>query len=203
MEHFEFWKILYYADDERWEITKDNGVTYTYGGGLTTTAKGFNSSDGNSVEWGVCWGNWIGSSAVTSSQQQYATAWNLRKMSDRWGDQVTYEYNGWARDSQSGLIPVVEQQVGSSSGKPFTKACYITGITDIFGRQVSFSYANKQYSSGAGDPREYSDPHKQLQAGASATDLPTNLNTPNAYQDRYETKYLDSIGVTNSEASFC
>ncbi|MGH7453859.1 MAG: hypothetical protein ACRENG_21085 [bacterium] len=39
-KNYQLWKILCYTTDERWEITRENGVKYIYGGGI-----GF---DGNS-----------------------------------------------------------------------------------------------------------------------------------------------------------
>lgn len=39
-ENYLFWKINYYHNDEHWEIIKEDGVTYTFGGQ-------------NAVQWGI------------------------------------------------------------------------------------------------------------------------------------------------------
>ena len=84
------WKITYHKWDERWEIIKEDGTTYVFGGGVHTI-DGNKTSQGNSVQWGVKWGNWIGSSMRTSGQQQHAIAWNLSKVRNTWGDELSYE----------------------------------------------------------------------------------------------------------------
>ena len=43
--------------------------------------------------------------------------------------------SGWARDPGTGLIPDVEQRVGAG-GLAYTKAVYITRLTDVFGKVV-------------------------------------------------------------------
>lgn len=69
----------------------------------------------------------------------------------------------------------VEQFVGSSSGQKQTEASYLKQITDALGRKVQFFYSDK-------DPSFYTEPH-------------TEQPEPDAYQEVYEKKYLDSINV--------
>jgi large repetitive protein len=171
---------------------------------VQTTAQGYQTSQGNSVSWGVKWGSWLGNSSVTANQAQYATAWYLSWVGERWGDRITYAYNGWPnqagdgweRDPQTGLIPDVEQLVGygREDGKPFTKGVYLTQITDVFGRMVTFQYDDKTYSDPTTDPtgpREYQDPHKPV----------ANNTTANSFQDEVTTKYLDSVTVQGSSGT--
>jgi len=68
-----------------------------------------------------------------------------------------------------------ENFVGSSSGKKQTEACYLSAITTPDGGQVKLNYNIK-----LGD--EYMEPH-------------TEQAEPDAYQERYEKKYLDNIEV--------
>jgi RHS repeat-associated protein len=192
---YRFWKILYYPPYERWVLTNEAGQRMSYGGLSAPTSQGYATSTGNSVEWGVRWGAsgsqdsdspavWVGPSTLASGQRQYARAWHLATVSTAWGDSLSYGYNEWTRDPSTGLLPEVEQLVGAS-GLPYTKACYLTGITDVFGRKAVFQYEDKAWSDATPEsPREYADPHKA-----------TPSTEPNAYQDRYETKSLHCITV--------
>ena len=42
---------------------------------------------------------WQGNSAVTGKQRQYASAWHLQRAYSRFGEFVSYGYNGFDRDS--------------------------------------------------------------------------------------------------------
>jgi hypothetical protein len=142
--------ITYYPIFERWQIVKESGATSSYGGGVQTTTQGLNTSAGNSIQWGVKWGNWIGGSSVTKGQSQYATAWYLNWTADRWGDRVTYAYDGWPnqaaddwmRDQQTGLIPDVEQLVGFGQTTQPTDIHpgALKGITYPTGAIANYSY---------------------------------------------------------------
>ena len=195
--NFEFWKILYYPCYERWVIVNDKGQKQSFGGVAVSTSQGYATGVGNSIEWGVRWssGNdssgepvalWQGDSAWTGGQVQYARAWHLSEVASPWGDSISYCYNDWPRTS-SGLLPNVEQLVGQN-GLPYTKACYLTGMTDVFGRQVTLQYGEKEWSNAPPESaREYADPHKAVP------------NTePNAYQDQYETLFLQGVTVQSA-----
>jgi large repetitive protein len=84
LEQYQFWIIRYYPQAERWEIVKENGLTYVYGD---------RSSGRNSVQWGIGWGNWSGASAQTSGQAPYALAWNLAEVKNLWGDSIKFTYD--------------------------------------------------------------------------------------------------------------
>ncbi len=147
-KNYQFWKITYYKSDERWEIVKEDGKTYVFGGGVSTVS-GNKISDGNSIQWGVKWGNWIGSSMRTSGQSQHPVAWNLSKVKNTWGDELTYDYL------------VVEEQVGRYGvpdlvePKRHTKASYLQKITTPEGKEIEFIYGEKNTD-------EYTDPHQEL-----------------------------------------
>ncbi|MEU2639902.1 hypothetical protein ABZ591_36270, partial [Micromonospora fulviviridis] len=178
--HYDFSKVLYYPQFERWELVKDNGVSYFYGG---------NAQDDQSIQWKVRWGNWSGQSALTHSpqgdalQSRFAAIWNLAQVESLWGDRIAFRYEA------------VEQPVGER-GLSFTKACYLTRITDMFDRTVDFGYQEKRYDtqSPAG-PREYLSPHWDTPYSKAPA------NAASAYQDRYETRYLDNIVVKNSQGT--
>lgn len=190
---YQFWKILYYPQYERWVIVEEAGQRYSFGGISPVTSQGYATSCGNSIMWSVNWQTadqtaiWIGPSTITSGQGQYAQAWYLSATTTPWGDAVSYRYNDWPRGGD-GLIPIVEQLVGGADGLPYTKACYLTGITDVFGRTVILGYGDKLWSDETPESaREYADPHKTVPD-----------NTPNAYQDQYETQYLQAVTVADA-----
>ena len=175
LRNYSFWHIVYFPMYERWLIVTDDGIRKSFGGGVGKTPNGFATSAGNSIAWQVWWTlkgipAWTGPSSVTTGQKQVARAWYLVAASDPFGDAVTYQYNGWARNA-GGLIPDVEQQVGTG-GLPYTKAVYLTHVTDVFGRTVTAIYGEKLWNSAGDDfPREYADPHRA-----------TPSNEPNTYQ---------------------
>lgn len=174
-EIYRFWSIEYEPNAERWTITKTDGTRYIYGG---------KDDGGDTVQWGVAWGaqdapNWAGPSAKPDGQRQYAVAWDLARAENLRGDTLTYAYD------------TVMQKVGGSGDqyRAYTKASYLKTITDTLGRQVILDYKEKIY-----DPHrgicEYQDPHKALQK-------PADAGTPDAYQSRYETRYLDRVRVND------
>ncbi len=154
--NYRFWKIIYEPDDERWEITKEDGTLYVFGDENSTR---------NTIQWGVRWDNWVGNSSRTfvNAQSQQAIVWNLSEVKNTWGDTVTYEYDQ------------VENYVGSTDGQKQTEASYLTKITTPSGGQVRLHYYVKLAD-------EYMEPH-------------TEQVEPDAYQERYEKKYLDHIEV--------
>ena len=170
LRNYEFWDVQYFPNKELWQIIYEDGTVNIYGN--KTTAE-------NSIEYGVNWGNWMGDSALTLGQKQYAVAWNLSERRNLWGSSVKYDYEQEV------------QHVGSSaSGKRFTQASYLKQITDSLNRQLIFNYKDKYgaKNSGPGGITEYQ---------AANTKNPA----PNAYQDTYETKFLDNLEVKNASGS--
>ena len=156
------WSITYSPDDEKWTIVRDDGMTLVFGD---------SASSGNTVQWGVRWGNWAGSSSSTQGNpQQFGLAWNLSTVSTPWENQLTYAYTEFADDSPT---------VTTVNGTPltYTRACYLSLITDGYNRTVRFTYGEK-------DALEYQAPHTINGSAPSS-----------AYQDRYETRYLSQIDV--------
>jgi RHS repeat-associated protein len=134
--------------------------------------------DKAAIRWGVKWGNWIGDSAMRAGQQQYPLAWNLVSVQSPWGEAVSYAYqNVMACVGQSGL--------------EYTQASYLKTVTDSFGRVLTFNY-NKKFGASNPSPQgivEYQARH-------------ANPPTPNAYQDTFETLYLDNVEVADSTGTF-
>ncbi len=123
-----------------------------------------------SVQYIVHWNNWIGNGASTSSQKQQVFIWNLSQVTNLWGESVVYTYSN------------VEQNVGVAAGKLQTEASYLSRIDGLDGRYIEFAYSLKNSS-------EYYEPHTE-----------NGENSIDAYQERYETKYLDYLNVMDAAA---
>lgn len=174
LKNYQFWDIEYHYpydiyENEKWIITKENGVKYIYGD---------YENHPTAVQYLIKWGNWIGSSSLVAGQEKQAMVWNLSEVVDTWGNNVTYEYLN------------VERKVGdgTSTGggtEKHTEASYLKKIEDSFGRIIEFFYADKEYNT------EILEPH--IEAGSEKMG-----GWPDAYQERYETKYLDYISVKSS-----
>lgn len=128
------------------------------------------------VRWGVHWGNWIGSTNRIDGQAQYAAGWNLVSIQSPAGNKISYEYTQ------------VMVAVGAAGGKTVTQACYLNKIYDSYNRTVTFNYKEKY---GAGNPSSKGIVEYQARNAQKPE--------PNAYQNVYETRYLDSIDVDNED----
>jgi len=63
-----FWSIVYYPDDNKWIVIRDDGTISTYGG--TGQIIGDNAS-ANVLQYGIQWNNWIGPSTTPTNQQRF------------------------------------------------------------------------------------------------------------------------------------
>ncbi|MBO1350517.1 MAG: RHS repeat-associated core domain-containing protein [Hormoscilla sp. GUM202] len=172
-EDYKPWDIRYYPNEEKWVIIKENGVKQTYGGKKDNLPK-----NNPYIQWGIKWGgsngNWIDSTTDTSGQEPFALAWNLAEIQNTWGEKVTFSYE------------VDLKEIGNG-GYKYTQATYLKQITALDGRSVNFVYQDKRYDDTV---REYKIPHEYSGGG--------NIH---AYQDRYETKFVDSIEVREEESN--
>ncbi len=132
------------------------------------TGNGITQVFGNtddSKQLGIRWKNWIGSSIIATNQTQFAIVWNLSSMRDDWGNAINYDYEN------------VTNTIGAgANAKEYTEASYLGEIRDVYNRKVVFNYGEKSAD------EEYQDPHKEQ-------------GEPDAYQERYETRYLHNIEV--------
>jgi RHS repeat-associated protein len=120
------------------------------------------------VYWGGRAGNWTDAS-VRDGQQQYVLAWSLCELRNRWGDAITFDYTPFDDD----LVPI-------GGVMPYTRAVYLRAMTDPAGRTVTFHYLPKRADASVA---EYVPPHVDP------------AGTGHAWQDRYQTRFLDSISV--------
>lgn len=167
----DLWKVEYYHYDEKWVITRENGFKYVFGD---------DNSSRNTIQWMVRWGNWIGNSVMATGQEQQAYIWNISEVENLWGDKLRFEYE------------VVEEFVAKdlafiTSHKKHTKASYLKRITGPAGYSVEFLYGEKLNETGNGR-KEYQDPHIEKAE-------------PDAYQEKYESRYLDRLIVTSHDGS--
>ncbi len=191
------WQIRYRQSEERWTLVREDGSITIYGGDRSTGPAGA-GSQGDSVEWGVKWDNWIGPSRRTQGQQQFAVAWNLSSIFNPWGEHLSFEYTQ-------------EREAVGQDGLPFTKAAYLQSIVHrseapntnppirdggahhtrppLEGlpgpttrrSEMVFSYELKE-------SQEFQDPH-------------TEHAEPDAYQERFERRFLTSIVVSDVDGT--
>nr|WP_286943724.1 hypothetical protein [Allomuricauda sp.] len=110
------WKILFYPSEEKWEVVKENGYTYTY----------------DYVDWVLYWDNWIGNSNATGAQRQ-GSGWSLTEVRDMYGNTITYSY-----------FSVLRNLSGSSSiSTQHTEATYLQEITGSMGERIELVYGDK------------------------------------------------------------
>jgi len=120
---------------------------------------------GSAVQWTLGIGNWIGNSNQFSS----ATG---DKQGVAWNLSQTINIYG---DQVNYFYTKTENSVGSGSSPLQTEASYLTSITSSFGYEVDLIYKNKL-------SQEVMEPH-------------TEQNEPDAYQEVYESMYLDKLLV--------
>ena len=170
LERYEFWRIRYFPGAERWEIVKEDGSRYVYGG---QTADLATSPVQHGIKWGGPRGSWIGSSVQSTGQARFASAWNLASITNAWDDGVLFSY-------ENDLV-----QLGTAAGLTYTRASRLRQVTVPHGRTLVYRYAPKTYDD---QVHEYQVPHVD----------PTSP-TLRAYQDRLETRYLESIEMRNAD----
>ncbi|MFM0148058.1 RHS repeat domain-containing protein [Paraburkholderia sp. RL18-085-BIA-A] len=173
-EDFDFSTILYYPKRQIWKITDSSGLTRIYGADVA--AGDSPAALRNAIKWGGVDGNWTDSS-VELGQLTFPISWNLARVCNQWGDEIQFTYSQFPDDTV---------QIGGPGGSYFTRASYLTKITDPAGHVVTFNYAAKIYNDVI---REYEAPH-----------VSPNPAGPYAFQDRYETRFIDSIDVSQKTA---
>lgn len=136
-----------------------------------------NNSRGT-VQWGIGWDNWRGASNQQAGQIPVPVAFNLSQIVNRFDDTMTWEYD-------SVVNTVGPQTDVTALAAVYTQASYLKRITGVTGESVLFSYQEKSNDSTL---QEYVVPH-------------TNPSPPNAYQDRYQTRYLDSVTMYGTDGT--
>lgn len=143
-------------------------TTYPYDYWTIKDDKGITYTYGrtdNARENVLAWGNWIGDSKNPNGATPHTTVWNLSEIDNQ----------DWEDYSLKFTYEKVNHRISSGSSITHTSASYIKEIRSSSRRKIVFTYAEKS-------PEEYYEPHKEQPE-------------PDAYQERFETKYLEAISV--------
>nr|YP_009330301.1 hypothetical protein [Lambia antarctica]ANN39012.1 hypothetical protein [Lambia antarctica] len=169
LENYAFQRITYFPKLEIWEIHKEDGTIYSYGG----------QEYSNTLQWGIQWGNWIGPSLITENQERYVKAWNLAKVKNIYGNFYSLSYQ-------------VKEQSVSNGILTYTKECTISKIQNDLGWSLNFEYQPMVYgNTSLESPKEYLDPYRDPQLEM------TDLNFSDAFQSCYSSIYLESVTLCN------
>ncbi|OED35111.1 hypothetical protein AB832_06440 [Flavobacteriaceae bacterium (ex Bugula neritina AB1)] len=158
------WIVKHHIEQDQWRLYMPDGQIYIFGEGSLTTHQG------DSEEYNVKWGNWIGSSIDTLNQSRFPISYNMSAIEDIYGEQIKFFYE------------TDEEQVGE--GKNHTKAAYLKQVNGLRGKILEFTYSIKDIS-------EFNDPHTENGVDQDS------LNDQDAYQERYEASYLTGIELKN------
>jgi len=160
--------VIVYVKTDYWSVIKDNGQTYIFGYSDTDT-----TNTSKSKEVVASWGNWIGDSNQTPTGVS-TIVWNLSRITDQWNNFINFKYE---------LVEQKQNTSPSASSFKHTEASYLKEITSSKGSKIQLNYASKNPV--ATFVSEYYEPHKEQQE-------------PDAYQERYEKKFLNSVEVFNT-----
>ncbi|CAM1343027.1 hypothetical protein [Tenacibaculum amylolyticum] len=123
----------------------------------------------NAKSYVSTWGNWIGNSNQNPTGN-LVTEWYLYKIKDQWDNYIHFKYDK--------VIGKLNSQFPNATLNKHTEAVYIREIESSNNSKVTFTYGDKI-------PQEYFEPH-------------TEQAEPDAYQEKYEKKYLQNIQTFNS-----
>lgn len=162
-----------------WEITYDpaNRLWRLIHEDGSTWIYGDQNNSRGTIQWGICWGNWRGASTEQNEQTPVPLAFNLSQITNRFGDAITWEYDN--------VLQQVGPHTSTFTAAVYTQATYLKKITGVTGESVVLSYLEKIDDL---NTQEYVVAH-------------TAPSSPNAYQDRYQTRYLDSLTAYAADGS--
>lgn len=156
---FDFSRIVYNTRFEKWIIAQKDGIKKIFGGIGSNGALQYIVHCHGSVMPSMC----------REEQERAVRQWNLSREISIWDDEVNYSY-------------IQDIGIAGENGLEYTRACYLSGITDWAGYKTVLEYGNKQYTDTI---KEYADPHHLYSQNPSGE--------PDCYQSLYETRYLDKI----------
>lgn len=175
---YQFWQLSFYPQWNSWEVVRPDGSVSVYGG-TGRTLPGI--AERNLVQWGIRWGNWVGPSLQAQGQQRYPIAWNLAETRNTVGNWIAFAYR------------VGEQTVGSGQ-LTYTRESEVLAMVNDLGWSCRFNWAPMTYDTSSLDaPKEY------LSLNCDPTRVPGA--TPDAWQHRFDSVYLDSVDVFNDSGS--
>ncbi|WP_458628630.1 hypothetical protein [Winogradskyella sp. PC D3.3] len=159
---------IVFKDEDYWSIIKDDGITHYFGYADNTQ---FNAPLPNESSKSKEVVSTWGNWIGDSNQQPTGvstTVWNISRIEDQWGNRLDFEYE----------LTEGKQNISQSSHK-HTEASYLTEITSSKGAKIKLNYSLKNAFS------EFYEPHREI-------------SEPDAYQERYEKKFLQSVEIFNT-----
>ncbi len=166
LEKYSPWIIKYYYHNtiyDYWEITNENGVTYTYGSNTSTNPNNYINTLAN--------GNWIGDSKFNSSASRQTASWNLSKIEDQWSNSISFQY-------------IKQENHGQ------TEASYISKIISSKGANVRFTYNEKSNNEFFEPHTEISEPDAYQEVYEKKFLRKVDIyNNNNILQNTYELNY--------------
>ncbi|WOI45491.1 RHS repeat-associated core domain-containing protein [Acidovorax sp. BLS4] len=171
---YQFWQVTFYPQWNSWEVVRPDGSVAIYG---ESDRQLDGIEDRHLVQWGIHWDNWTGPSTQAQGQARHAQAWNLAELRNTAGNWIAFAYR------------TSEQTVGAGT-LTYTRECQMARMENDLGWSCRFNWSPMTYDNTSLDaPKEYlalhSDPRQR----------PGQV--PNAWQDRFESVYLDSVDVFN------
>ena len=164
--NYDFSRIFYFPRFEKWLVIQKDGLRSIYGG-----------SQGNALAYTVHYGGAIIQSDNTNGQSLAVYRWNLAKELNIWDDEINYSY-------------IHETRPVGTGGLEYTRASYLSEITDSIGYKVKIDYGEKLFTT---DKKEYIDPDFPYST------IPVNHATP--YQSYYETYYLQEMQIIDPDGN--
>lgn len=168
--------VRFHVQNGQWEVIDENGVQYFFGD-CTSNANCISDHVSNGVEYNATWGNWVGSSVVPPSDS-LAISWYLSVKRMINGEEVLYKY-------------IQEEEHIGNSSSTHTRATYLSEVIGTKLRRIKLIYGTK-------DSEEYVDIHSENTVAGAATYTPSGSDDHDAFQERYETRYLSKVEVYNS-----
>ena len=117
---YQYWQVTRDLATDSWEIVREDGRRWIYGE---------QGSGRATIETGVRWGNFAGSS-VAAGQEAFSLAWNLSRVVDLWGNTYTWTYRQVTGTVGTGAIA-------------YTQASYFERVVGPAGDTAIFTYAPK------------------------------------------------------------
>lgn len=197
LEKDPYWKVVRnanYSFTQNWVLTDPQGVIYEFG-----DSPNDNSSQATAytLSWahlatGLVGAGLAGSVGQNNEPRQYAIQWNLRKISDKFENSISLQY-------QQYLEPLAYKKWKSTVG--YTKEIYLKSIQSSNNLRVEFELGRKGLKDYAG---EYRDPRGDGESDAVAWITGAEPNyTGKKYDpfiDPYETRYLSSISIKSTRS---
>lgn len=172
LRNYQFWSVIYNPVLKTWTIVKENGFVYTYGSHIKRNSMG--------RELGQL--DWI-------------------KQCRGFPSPISFGMEPCFYCDPNGKLCAIQVQKCNqkliNSALEYTQASYLEKVIDSYGRIITFNYGNK-FGALNPDTNASRTPIVEYQARHTQIAPPS----PNAYQDRFETLYLDAVDVVDADGHY-